>query len=210
MSQSANSGRGLGGEAATMSSTSLLERVMARDGEAWSKLCRLYGPLVYRWAREAGLQDQDAADIGQEVFATVEARIATFRHDRSGDTFRGWLWTITRHKLGDHFRHRAARPAAAGGTDAYQRLQELPESSAEFESRSSASSGGAGAQAALLYRELEILRDEFESSTWQAFWRTVIDGQSSAQIAADLGLTPHAVRQAKYRVLQRLRSELGA
>jgi DNA-directed RNA polymerase specialized sigma24 family protein len=135
MSQSANSGRGLGGEAATASSTSLLERVKARDGEAWSKLCRLYGPLVYRWAREAGLQEQDAADIGQEVFGTVEARIATFRHDRPGDRFRGWLWTITRHKLGDHFRCRAAQPAAAGGTDAYERLQLLLESPAEFASR---------------------------------------------------------------------------
>jgi hypothetical protein len=83
MSQGGNSGRGRGGEAATASSTSLLERVKARDGEAGSKLCRLY------------------------------------------------------------------------------------------------------------------------------FWRTVIDGQSSPQIAADLGLTPHAVRQATYRVLQRLRAELG-
>ena len=41
----------------------------ARDGqpEAWNRLVHLYGPLVYRWSRRAGLQSSDAADITQDV-----------------------------------------------------------------------------------------------------------------------------------------------
>jgi DNA-directed RNA polymerase specialized sigma24 family protein len=35
-----------------------------------------------------------------------------------------------------------------------------------------------------------------------------IEGQTSAEIAADLGISKGAVRQAKYRILHRLRQEL--
>jgi len=190
-------------------SSSLIGRVKARDGDAWQRLCRLYGPMVYRWARQAGLQDPDAADVGQEVFRTVADRIGAFEHDRPGDTFRGWLWTITRNKLGDHFRRRASQPQAAGGTDALERLERLPDALDEFESQSTVSPPGFDARADLLHRTLEAIRDEFEPSTWQAFWRVTVEGQSPAHVGDDLGMTPQAVRQAKYRVLRRLRAELG-
>ena len=60
----------------------------------------------------------------------------------------------------------------------------------------------------LLRRALELIRVEFEEPTWQAFWRTTADGLSAIDVAAELGLSPGAVRQAKYRVLRRLRQEL--
>jgi RNA polymerase sigma-70 factor (ECF subfamily) len=50
---------------------------------------------------------------------------------------------------------------------------------------------------------------EFEERTWQAFWRTAVDGRSAADVGAELGMTPGAVRVAKSRVLHRLREELG-
>jgi hypothetical protein len=34
------------------------------------------------------------------------------RHDRPGDTFRGWLWTVTRNKIRDFHRGRAGDPSA--------------------------------------------------------------------------------------------------
>jgi len=162
-----------------------------------------YGPLVYHWARQAGLQDQDAADIGQEVFRTVADRIATFRHEQLGDTFRGWLWTITRNKLGDFFRRQAGRPEAAGGTTAYQRLQVVSDSSEDEPSAS-----GVDPDVGLLHRALDVIRVEFEGTTWQAFWRITVEGERAADVAEDLGMTAQAARQAKYRVLRRLRNEM--
>ena len=41
--------------------------------------------------------------------------------------------------------------------------------------------------------------------TWQAFWRTAVDGQPGKQVAADLGLTVAAVYHARSRVLARLK-----
>jgi RNA polymerase sigma-70 factor (ECF subfamily) len=42
-------------------------------------------------------------------------------------------------------------------------------------------------------------------ATWQAFWRTAVDGQPVKQVAADLGLTAGAVYLARSRVFARLK-----
>jgi len=105
-------------------SLSLVEEVRARDPEAWRRLAYLYGPLVYSWCRHQGLPGQDAEDVVQEVFLTVFARVSDFRREREGDTFRGWLWTIARHKIGDWIRRHGRQPQAAGGTDAQEQLLE--------------------------------------------------------------------------------------
>jgi RNA polymerase sigma-70 factor (ECF subfamily) len=186
-------------------SPSLLRRLLAGDAEGWEHLVRLYGPLVYRWARCSGLQDSDAADVVQEVFAAVARGIGAFRRDRPGDSFRGWLWGITRNKLRDHFRRQAALPDARGGSEADDRLRQLADAPPD----STADLPAFDAEAALLHRALDIIRTDFDGHTWQAFWRVTIDGQPAADVARDLGMTSRAVRQAKYRVLRRLREEMG-
>jgi RNA polymerase sigma-70 factor, ECF subfamily len=166
-------------------------------------MSRLYCPLVYRWARQQGLQDADAADVVQEVFRTVATRIDTLHRDQPGGSFRGWLSTITRNKLGDHFRRVAGRTNATGGSDAQAQLQQHP--AAPLDGSSNVS--GFDVDTGILHRTLEIIRPEFEDRTWQAFWRLAVAGHPAADIAQDLGMTARAVRQAKYRVLQRLRRE---
>jgi hypothetical protein len=42
-----------------------------------------------------------------------------------------------------------------------------------------------------------------------AFWRSVIDEQSSPEVGRELHMTANAVRQAKARVLERLRQALA-
>ena len=59
------------------------------------------------------------------------------------------------------------------------------------------------------YRALELFRGDFEESTWQAFWRTAVDNQTPAEVAAALGMSKVAVRQAKARVLRRLKEVVG-
>jgi RNA polymerase sigma-70 factor (ECF subfamily) len=54
-----------------------------------------------------------------------------------------------------------------------------------------------------------MIRSEFEERTWQAFWRTAVDGLTAADVGAELHMKSGAVRVAKCRVLQRLREELG-
>jgi RNA polymerase sigma-70 factor, ECF subfamily len=54
-----------------------------------------------------------------------------------------------------------------------------------------------------------LVRAQFEDRTWQAFWKVVIEETSPAEVARDLGMTALAVRQAKSRILRRLKLELG-
>src|SRR5436305_4577598 len=107
-------------------SRSLLARARADDPAAWERLVRLYAPLVLHWCRRGGVRDEDAADVFQEVFRAVAAHVRSFRRERPGDTFRGWLRALTRNKVTDHLRRLGREPEGAGGTDAMRRLAQFP------------------------------------------------------------------------------------
>jgi RNA polymerase sigma-70 factor (ECF subfamily) len=197
-----------GSDAARSSSTgtarSLLDRARARDPDAWERMVALYAPLVLRWCRSSGLAEADTADVFQEVFQAVATRLASFRHTHSGDTFRGWLRTITRNKVHDLFRRREHEPPGVGGSDARDWLSQVPQGFAPAEVSSTQSE-----ESELLHRALTMIQGDFEPRTWAAFWQTAVEGRSTADVAADLGMTSGAVRVAKSRVLHRLRSDLG-
>lgn len=186
-------------------STSLLQRVRARDQTAWKHLVYIYGPLVEGWCRRWALRPEDVADVFQEVFAAVDERIGTFRRDEPGDSFRGWLWTITRNKVTDYIRRVTRQPQAVGGTDAQMRIQDVP--LAEPDTGPDSESGLSPLSPA--HRALELVRVEFEDQTWQAFYEVSVRGRAPKDVAADLGMKPMAVYKAKSRVLQRLRQELA-
>ena len=61
----------------------------------------------------------------------------------------------------------------------------------------------------LYRRAVEQVRCEFEERTWQAFWLTTIEDRLPDALVDVLGMTPAAIRQAKSRVLRRLKQEMG-
>lgn len=173
---------------------------------AWERLVRLYAPLVATWCRRWGVAEQDIGDILQDVFSAVAGHLSRFHRDRPGDTFRGWLATISRNKIRDHFRNRKDETEGAGGSEGIRRLQQVPD----------LHTGDSAPDPAddlvldeLLYRALESIRGEFHEKTWRAFWGVVVEGRATADVALDLGMSAGAVRVAKSRVLLRLRRELG-
>ena len=186
-------------------SLSLLDRVRAQDDAAWQRLVDLYSPLVFTWCRRCGMNSEDASDLMQEVFIAVATHIGDFRRDRSGDTFRGWLRTIARNKIRDHFRRREKQPPAIGGSTVQMRFQQIPDEKIDESMCSSEKEDASG----LFHRGLEAIRSEFVERTWQAFWLVVVEDRSSAHVAEELGMKVGAVRNAKYKVLRRLRSEFG-
>ena len=184
-------------------SLTLIERLKDGDADAWRRFVKVYGPLVYQWCRKAGLQASDARDVLQDVLRSVLNNIQAFRRDRPGDSLRGWLWTVTTNKCRDHLRRIASRPQAVGGTDAHQQLEQAPDVLlAECDAE------GTEGTNLLVHQTIELVRQEFEDRTWQAFWRSSVEGQTAAEIAQDLAMSKGAVRQAKYRVLKRLREQL--
>jgi len=206
-------------------SSTLLESAKARRPEAWRRLVDLYGQVVYGWCRKSGLGAEDAADAVQEVFSAVSRHLGDFRREKSGDSFTGWLSTITRSKVCDHFRRTAAAVQAEGGTKAHRRMQGVaqpeqrsaeaePEGDSPFFRSAKNATVPADfdlheAERILSRRAAELVRAEFEPKTWQAWWNTAVEGRQTADVAAELGMTPAAVYKAKSRVLLRLRQELA-
>lgn len=186
-------------------SLSLIQRVQIDDALAWDRLARIYGPVVFQWATDLGLQTSDAADVMQEVFVALAASVAEFRRDTQGATFRGWLYSITRNKVRDHFRVAARQPRAAGGETAQWQLEQHVEGP---ELPDLLETSPAGTAADIARRALGLIQTEFEPRTWQAFWQTTVAGRPPADVAAEMGLSLASVYQSKSRILKYLRREL--
>ena len=155
-----------------------------------------------------GLKHADAADVMQEVFISVSRAADRFNPDRRHGSFRAWLWTITRRKAIDLLRRRP-HAIAVGGTVALQKLEQL---AAEYDDSAPDNPSDVSEQSVTqgVYRRgLEMIQSEFETRTWQAFYRSAVNEEATADIAADLGVSQAAVRKAKSRVLRRLRAALG-
>jgi RNA polymerase sigma-70 factor (ECF subfamily) len=187
-------------------SRSLLAGAKRDEPFAWERVVRLYAPLVASWCRRWGVAEQDLGDLLQDVFAAVAGHLNRFRKEEPGDTFRGWLSTIVRNKVRDHFRRRASEPAATGGTEAALHMQQIPDPNA-LDDLSECSDDLQYDE--LLLKALESIRSEFHERTWQAFWRVVVEGRSAVDAGAEMDMKPGAVRVAKSRILMRLRRELG-
>ena len=186
------------------SSSSLLAQVRRRDPDAWRRLTAIYGPAVYGWCRKAGLQSVDAADVVQQVFAAVAGGIDQFQSGRPGDTFRGWLWAIFHSRLIDFYRLQRRQDRLIGDSEVKRLKDAEPQ-----EPPVTASNEDDVERSALVWRALEIIRGDFSPTTWQAFWRTIVEGHATSAVARELELTSAAVCMARSRVLRRLRETLG-
>ena len=175
-------------------SASLLQRLrQPGEQEAWDRFVKLYTPLLYHWARRAGLHEPDAADLVQDVFVALLRKLPEFTYDPQR-SFRSWLRTVTLN----HWRNRCRQrvPAETAGLDEVA----APDGLEAFEE--------AEYRRHLVGRALELMQTDFQPTTWKAFWEFVVNGRSAAEVAAELGLAEGAVRAAKFRVLGRLRQEL--
>jgi len=187
-------------------SSTLLDQLRAGGPEAWRRLVCLYGPVTYRWCRRSNLTAEDAADVVQDVLFAVMRHLPDFRRDRPQDSFSGWLATITRNKVREHYRRRNGKAEARGGSTAQRQIAEIPQPPEPSEQSIQPDAQSA---ACLSQRVLEMIRAEFEPRTWDAFWRVSVDGQTPSNVAADLKMSVAAVYKAKSRILARFRQVLS-
>ena len=184
-------------------SPSFLVRLRDRENaDAWGRLDRLYAPLLFDWVGRLGVQPADADDLVQEVLATVAREMPRFEYDPARGAFRGWLRTVLVNRVMNYRRSRANRPDAAGGGGHDRLLDDLADGRGDL-----SRAWDDEHDRHVLGRLLNLIRDEFEPGTWQAFQMAAVEGRPAAEVAAALGLTPNAVRVAKCRVLARLRRE---
>ena len=183
---------------------SLLVRIRDRhDKDAWRQFVQVYAALIYGFARKRGLQDADAADLMQDVLRTVAGAAGRLDYDPARGSFRGWLYTVTRNKLYNFLASSQRRVRGSGDSDEQKRLNEQPSPDGEptdlwdqeYERR-------------MFGWAVEQVRGEFQEATWQAFWKTAVEGQAAKDAGTALGLSVGAVYVAKSRVLARLKEQI--
>lgn len=202
-------------------SSTILAGIRLHDDQAWDRLFAVWNSIVYGWCRRKGVPPHDAEDIVQNVFLKVARSIDAF--DRQ--SFTRWIGRITANTIADYYRNRAQRPVAFGGPGTWiEKLvgpgeQEQPKREEDTaRNPRGVYDHGKGddveepaephVDGLIVHRVLEVIREDFQEHTFQAFWRTAVDGRSAVDVADELGMTPEAVRAARYRVLKRLREEL--
>src|SRR5579859_7825794 len=161
---------------------SLLERLRhAPDEATWARFVHLYSPLLFGWARQAGLDASDAGDLVQDVFVILLKELPRFEHDPA-HSFRAWLKTVVLNRWRNQVKRQARAPARPG--DAFLADVPAPDGSL-FEEQEY--------RRQLLGRALELLRDEFQPATWKAFHEHGMNRRPAAKVAAELGMTIGAV-----------------
>ncbi len=185
---------------------SLLVRLRnLQDQQSWEEFFAVYQPLVFRMARNQGLQDADASELTQEVFIAVASAIQRWDPDPRLGSFRAWLFRIARNLMINWLVYRRRHPAGTGNSDVHRLLAEQPDPHQDQE------------DSAVFDREYkrqafawaaEQIRKEFRDTTWQAFWLTCVENLPVVEAAEKLEMSPGAVYIARSRVMARLRQKI--
>lgn len=131
------------------------------------------------------MSSTDIPDLAQEILLAVYKSFGRYEHE----SYRGWLWGITRNHIKMYFRSKQ---------NSLPVEQNVAPETIEAEL----------SRAGLLYHALKAIRPDFSDTTWQAFMGLAIDKKSVRELAEELGMKPTTVKQAKFRVLQRLRDHI--
>jgi RNA polymerase sigma-70 factor (ECF subfamily) len=181
---------------------SLLFRAQTGATNAWEDLMDLYRPLILAWLNRQGVPARDVEDLSQEVLLSVVKHLPDFRHSGHQGAFRSWLRTIVCRRTADYWRALDARTQASGGSGATAALQLIADPDSALNRQWDEEH-----DRYVLYRLLDMVDEEFEPLTLQAFRRLTLDGVSGADAAQELGMSVAAVYRAKSRVLARIRQE---
>jgi len=181
---------------------SLLLRAQNGETNAWKDLVDLYRPLILGWLTRQGVPARDLEDLSQEVLLSVVKHLPAFRHSGQRGAFRTWLRTILCSRTADYWRALDADTQAQGGSGFTAALQQIADPDSDLNRQWDEEH-----DRYVLHCLLDLVEEEFEPVTLQAFRRLALDGVSGAEAAQELGLSVAAVYAAKSRVLARIRQE---
>lgn len=174
------------------SDAELIEAVRKGTVSAYGSLYERHVASAYNLARQLSRSPAEADDLVSEAFAKV---LDTLRAGRGPDSaFRAYLLTALRHTAYDKTR----RERKVELSDDVAKVSGV---SAEAVSEQFSDTAVAGLERSLAAQAFARLPER-----WQAvLWHTEIEGQSPAEVAPILGLTPNGVSALAYRAREGLR-----
>ena len=182
---------------------SLLIRVRdPADQSAWREFVKIYRPVILRLARQKGLQEADAEDVAQLVLMAVAKAVEQRAHDPGRAKFRTWLRRVAHNAILNALTR--GRPDRGSGDSALLALLNQHQSH----------SGPDSDLLRLEYRRevfrwaARQVREEFQETTWNAFWRTAVEGRSVEVVAEELAKNQGAIYAARSRIMRRIQERV--
>lgn len=175
-----------------MADQELLALLRSKDPRGLDKLARCYGPML-RYCMRGILPDpREQEECLSDLLLLVWERIGAY--DPQKGALKAWLVTLARNTALNR-----ARSIRQGRV--LEELQEtLPDPSPTPEELVLQQERA---------RRIQQAADQLPRMDRLLFYRKYYYLQSTAQIAAELGLSPRAVEGRLYRLRQRLRKQLG-
>jgi len=185
---------------------SLIQRLKDQDDqESWREFFETYWRLIYSVASKSGLTHAEAEEVVQETILSVCRKMPEFRADPAAGSFKSWLLTLTRWRIGDQFRKRARAEALRHHKSATPDPASDPSTATE---ERVPDPGGNVLEAVwneeweanLLENALEKLKAQVKPKHYQIFYLLAVKEQPPSQVAKTLGVNIGQVYLVKHRV----------
>jgi RNA polymerase sigma-70 factor (ECF subfamily) len=181
------------------SDAELVERALARDGQAFRAIMTRYNQRLYRLARGIVGRASEAEDVVQEAYVRAFRNLDTFRGDSALST---WLSRIVINEALGRLR-KARREGKVTDLDAVRaEIIQFPGNAGDDPERTMA-------QRQILHL-VEEATDKLPAAFRAVFVARVIEGLSMEETAELLGIRPETVKTRLYRARQMVRRELDA
>jgi RNA polymerase sigma-70 factor (ECF subfamily) len=190
---------------------SLLSRLKQSNAqESWREFFDTYWRLIYTTALNAGLTDSEAQEVVQETVLTVVKKITSFRYDPALGSFKGWLLTIVRWRIGDQFRKRPQQIQAGSsrhatrtsGTATLERIADPGAINLDVLWEEEW-------QRTVFAAALSRVKRQANARHYQMFDLYAVKHWSVDRVAQTLGVSTGQVRLAKHRITVLMRREVA-
>jgi RNA polymerase sigma-70 factor, ECF subfamily len=168
---------------------SLLRRLQnGQDETAWAEFHEIYRPVLTRMVASAGLPANDQQDVVQEIWIAVYKGIEKYEPRAHAFAFRGWLAKISRNTAINYLSRKTPQR-----TESLQIGSLLTDRNYQRQ--------------VLQWAALRVA-SRVSQTTFDAFWRTLVDGESVEKVAKELGMTPGALYVSRGRIMATLKREV--
>jgi RNA polymerase sigma factor (sigma-70 family) len=174
------------------------------DTESWRKFHDFYAPLLRRYLKRLGLEENAANDVFQDVFLRLFQSLPTFELDKQRGRFRSYLWKLTYSALVDQARRVKVRRQAEE-----QWVKRFHDAS-ETESRKVQDELNEINRQQILKRVLPRVRSATSPTAWTCFEERLLKDRPGADIAAEMSISTDAVYVYASRVMKQVRRQCAS